>query len=87
MECVGPVGKGITLAFPYSAQLSPMVKGKAISFAIPLREDLGWIKDPQNKIAVWETPSKCDMIQVIVILYDFVYCFITVLVLCRFCLD
>ncbi len=70
VECVGPVGKGITLAFPYSVLLQRgvvMGKGAAVAFSIPLREDFGWLKDPQNKIALWKSPSKCDMIQVSVI--------------------
>lgn len=68
-ECVGPVGPGITLAFPVSALTSQHAAlpftGAATVFTIPLTENAGWLKDPQNTIVKWSKPSKCDIIQVL----------------------
>jgi len=62
-SCVGPVGKGITLAFPISA-LTPF-SGAATAFKIPLLEGKGWLKDPQNSLLGWTAASQCDVIQVL----------------------
>ena len=68
-ECVGPVGPGITLAFPVSALTSQHAKlpftGAATVFTLSLTEHAGWMKDPQNSIVAWTKPSKCDIIQVL----------------------
>lgn len=65
-ECTGPVGKGITLAFPYDAiKKTTSFNGETTAFTIPLREDAGWRKDPQNTLLPWKAPSRCDMIQVL----------------------
>lgn len=62
--CIGPIGKGIMLVFPISAAQG-VFSGSTMSFTIPLQEDKGWLKDPQNSLAVWKSPSKCDLIQVL----------------------
>ncbi len=65
-ECTGPVGKGITLAFPYDAiKKTTSFNGETTAFTIPLREDAGWRKDPQNTLKMWQAPSRCDLIQVL----------------------
>lgn len=62
--CVGPVGPGITLVFPLRSYPSAF-KGDTTVFALELSENAGWLKDPQNVLLPWTTPSKCDMIQVL----------------------
>lgn len=66
-SCVGPVGPGITLAFPARAlQLAAgPFSGAATVFSLPLRENAGWLKDPQNSLVSWRPPTKCDLIQVL----------------------
>ena len=63
------MGKGIILAFPYDviSESFPLTIGTPTEFVIPLREDLGWVKDPQNRVLPWKESSKCDMIQVYLI--------------------
>lgn len=63
--CTGPVGKGITLAFPISSLKLNAFSGEPMRFTVPLHESEGWIKDPQNVLKSWTTPSKCDLIQVL----------------------
>lgn len=65
-KCDGPLRKGIKLVFPISA--SPVAKafnGDSTEFSIPLLESAGWLKDPQNALSKWTTPTQCDMIQVL----------------------
>lgn len=63
-SCVGPIGKGIMLVFPISAAQGTF-SGNTRTFTIPLLEDKGWLKDPQNSLVAWSAPSKCDIIQVL----------------------
>lgn len=67
-ECPGPQFKGITLVYPLSASkdATSLVasNGKATRFSLPLREDGGWLKDPQNTQETWGRPSQCDLISV-----------------------
>lgn len=64
--CPGPVGVGITLAFPISAHDSGTAfTGDAKEFTVPLLEGKGWIKDPQNTLQRWGAASKCDVISVL----------------------
>lgn len=67
-DCIGPVGNGITLAFTIDALFSsPNGKfdGTPKRFSIPLTENAGWLKDPQDSLKSWFVPSQCDMIQVL----------------------
>jgi hypothetical protein len=64
-SCIGPVGKGILLAFPISGA-DYKFDGKTAQFSIPLVEHRGWIKDSQSVLQRnWLAPSQCDMIQVL----------------------
>lgn len=63
-SCQGPVTSGITLAYPISAY-SESFNGDSMTITIPLVEDMGWIKDPQNTLLDWADASKCDVIQVL----------------------
>jgi len=63
--CTGPVGNGITLAFPISALTTGPFTGDATIFTLPLLEGAGWIKDPQNTLLAWTKPTQCDIIQVL----------------------
>lgn len=63
-SCQGPVSTGITLAYPISAYPGSF-NGDAMTFTIPLLEDQGWTKDPQNTLLEWSDASKCDVIQVL----------------------
>jgi hypothetical protein len=62
--CPGPVSTGITLAFPISAS-STTFNGEATTFNVPLMENQGWVKDPQNTLQPWIKASKCDVISVL----------------------
>jgi hypothetical protein len=62
--CVGPVGRGIMLVFPVSAAQGTFT-GTTRSFTIPLLENKGWLKDPQNTLLSWRPPTQCDLIQVL----------------------
>jgi len=69
-ECVGPVGKGITIVYPLTkalAEASSAFKGGAMEavFSVELLESSGWLKDPQNTLVKWAPPSQCDIIQVL----------------------
>lgn len=65
-SCKGPVGKGITLIFPLSTALrsTPFSKEGTL-FSLSLTEGAGWLKDPQNVLKPWTTPTRCDMLQVL----------------------
>merc|ERR1719473_939618 len=63
-DCIGPVGKGITLHYPMSA-LSSTFDGSVQKFDILLHENSGWLKDPQNTLLAWNPPTQCDIIQVL----------------------
>lgn len=52
------------LVFPISAAQGTF-SGSTTTFTIPLMEDKGWLKDPQNILIAWKAPSKCDLIQVL----------------------
>jgi hypothetical protein len=67
-DCIGPVGKGITLGYNMAALAkSPngLFNGNSKTINIPLHESGGWLKDPQNSLKAWYKPSQCDMIQVL----------------------
>ena len=64
-DCQGPIGRGIKLVFPVSAMIWTSFNGEPAKFAVPLLEDAGWLKDPQNSLTKWTKPSKCDLIQVL----------------------
>lgn len=67
-ECVGPVGKGITLGYTMATLFkSPngVFDGTPKKISIQLTENGGWLKDPQNTLKAWYKPSKCDVIQVL----------------------
>jgi len=66
-SCTGPVTGGIRLAFPLATLLrsSPLVGGSPQQLVLSLREDAGWLKDPQNALLSWSAPSQCDLIQVL----------------------
>lgn len=61
-DCNGPVRKGITLGFPVKIV---HFTGETAVFTIPLLENAGWLKDPQNTLLLWSKPTKCDIIQVL----------------------
>lgn len=66
--CIGPVGLGITLGYTIGTLAkSPngMFRGSPMTITIPLHETAGWVKDSQNVLMPWTTPSKCDIIQVL----------------------
>jgi hypothetical protein len=52
------------LVLPISAGQKAF-NGDAVTFSVSLVESKGWLKDPQNALAQWAPPSKCDMIQVL----------------------
>jgi hypothetical protein len=62
--CPGPVSMGITLAFPISAHTMKF-NGDAMQFTVPLLENKGWLKDPQNTLQSWTKATKCDVISVL----------------------
>ena len=69
-ECIGPVGKGITLVYPLSKALSETsasfkTGAMEVSFSVELLETSGWLKDTQNTLKEWLPPSQCDLIQVL----------------------
>jgi len=64
-KCVGPVGTGITLGFPIKNLPYIKFTGAPVQYTLPLLEGAGWLKDPQNTLQQWTTPTKCDMIQVL----------------------
>lgn len=65
-ECNGPLRKGIKLVFPISASTTAKAfNGDSTEFSIPLLENAGWLKDPQNALSKWTTPTQCDMIRVL----------------------
>lgn len=67
-DCVGPVGKGITLGYSLD-QLAKSPNGKFTGqpkkITISLNEHGGWLKDSQDVLLPWTKPSKCDIIQVL----------------------
>ncbi len=63
--CIGPVTNGIRLTFRYNIKNYSPFLGGIENYQIPLLETAGWLKDPQNSLLPWTTPSKCDMIQVL----------------------
>lgn len=73
--CDGPVGKGITLAFPLSALTAVTAttspSGDATVYMLPLLENAGWLKDSQNSLKAWTVPSQCDLILVLSRLSNF----------------
>jgi hypothetical protein len=69
-ECIGPVGKGITLVYPLSKALREAASSfkdgsMEVSFSLELLESSGWLKDSQNTLKEWQPPSQCDLIQVL----------------------
>ena len=60
------MGKGITLIFPLSTALrsTPFSKEGTL-FSLSLTEGAGWLKDPQNVLKPWTTPTRCDILQVL----------------------
>jgi hypothetical protein len=54
----------LKLGYPISA-LKTAFNGQAQEFILSLREDAGWLKDPQNTLIAWTKPSKCDLLQVL----------------------
>lgn len=67
-DCEGPVHGGITLALPLGVLKSSypsLFKGTPSEISVKLLETEGWMKDPQNTLLPWSTPSQCDMIQVL----------------------
>lgn len=71
-SCMGPVSQGIRLGFPISAVLKSVRSGSQsgmlsspLQLTIPLLEDAGWLKDPQNALLPWSAPTQCDLIQVL----------------------
>lgn len=69
-ECIGPVGKGITLAYPLSKALKETKTSFSqgameVKFSVELLESSGWLKDSQNTLKDWSPPSQCDIIQVL----------------------
>jgi len=63
--CVGPVSQGITLVFPINVPRVGRYGGETKAFSIPLSENEGWLKDPQNTLKPWIPASQCDVIQVL----------------------
>jgi len=63
-DCPGPVTTGITLIYPAKA-LASVFDGASRRFSLRLLEGDGWLKDPQNTLADWIVPSKCDLISVL----------------------
>lgn len=64
-SCVGPVSKGITLVFPINVPRIGKYSGETRTFSIPLTENEGWLKDPQNTLKAWTPATQCDVIQVL----------------------
>lgn len=76
LECkICDHGRGITLAYPLSAQsdislaLSSSSSSSSfinnLDFHIGLTETGGWVKDSKSSLIAWSAPSQCDMIQVL----------------------
>lgn len=63
-ECDGPIRKGIKLVYRLSQWPHPF-NGKAQHFRIHLYENGGWLKDSQNVLIPFQSPSKCDMLMVL----------------------
>jgi hypothetical protein len=67
-DCTGPVYGGITLALPVGVlkkSYPSLFKGSPTEMSIKLTESSGWLKDPQNTLKPWYTPTQCDIIQVL----------------------
>ena len=63
--CIGPVSQGITLVFPINVPRVGRYGGEIKAFSIPLSENEGWLKDPQNTLKPWIAALQCDVIQVL----------------------
>lgn len=64
-SCEGPVSKGITLIYPINGPTVVGYTGGIRQFTIPLIENRGWLKDPQNSLLSWNAATQCDIIQVL----------------------
>lgn len=67
-QCVGPVTKGIKLAYKMGTLLATqkLSANGATTFTIPLLETSGWLIDSQNTLVPsWRAPTQCEMIQVL----------------------
>lgn len=53
--------KGTTIAYPLKD--SPGFNGSITPFTIPLHEEAGWKKKPENELHAWTIPTKCDFIK------------------------
>ncbi|CAM9299509.1 unnamed protein product [Ascophyllum nodosum] len=56
---------GMTLAFPLSTAGGFAGGSAGVSYALPLSESKGWVKDPNNSLIEATVPTKCEMAQVL----------------------
>mmetsp|Transcript_9219 Transcript_9219/g.18674 ORF Transcript_9219/g.18674 Transcript_9219/m.18674 type:complete len:358 (-) Transcript_9219:65-1138(-) len=56
------INSGVTISYPLSAT---SFDGSTKTFSISMKEDGGWLKDPENTLKVWSVPTKCDFIEVL----------------------
>jgi len=70
------VNRGVTVAFPLSAAreyrqggtqggTDVAFTGETTSFALPLKEDEGWLQDPKNTLVEWQPPTQCQFIELL----------------------
>ena len=55
--------KGTTIAYPLSKTQG--FTGITAKYSLNMTETAGWVKDPQNTLFEWTTPSKCSFIEVL----------------------
>ena len=54
---------GVTISYPLSAT---SFDGSTKSFSISMKEDGGWLRDPENTLTTtWTAPKKCDFVEVL----------------------
>ena len=53
---------GVTIGYPLSAT---SFDGSTKTFSISMKEDGGWLRDPENTLNAWTVPTRCDFIEVL----------------------
>lgn len=62
--CDGPVRRGLKLVYRVAQWPHPFT-GTAQQVRVHLHENGGWLKDSQDMLTPWSTPTQCDMLQVL----------------------